>query len=207
MPTRLKTLQPNHTFARGDDAVFTNVRGLADLNGRLSRAPVRPDEPVGESFPFAPDNIRNAGLRRRGSRHMREQKIDQLPKAIDPRLALSRLVARAHQMRRDRPDKFAAQGAGARGEEHRRAPAVGFPKPPGAAAIFSIGQAGRSLDQHIRALGFAIVAVMIVRRARAAGGARSGANSAGLAKDINAGETRNTYICNNLVAVMSTAPR
>jgi hypothetical protein len=58
---------------------------------------------------------------------MREQEIDQLPKAIDPRLALSRLVARAHQMRRYRPDVIAPQGAGSRGEEHWRTPAVGFP--------------------------------------------------------------------------------
>ena len=98
MSTRLKTLPQNHTLARGEDAVFTNVRGLVDLNGRLRRAPVRPDEPARDSFPFAPDNIRDAGLRRRGSGHPREQKIDQLPKAIDRRPALSRLVARAHQM-------------------------------------------------------------------------------------------------------------
>ncbi len=170
MSTRLKPLHPNHTLARGDDAVFTHVRGLADLNERLSRAAVRPDEPVGESFPFAPHNIRNARLRRRGSRHPREQEIDQLPKAINPRLSLSCLVARAHQMRRYRPDKFAAQGASSCEEEHWRAPAVGFPKPPGAAAIFSIGQAGGPLDQHIRALGHAIVAVVIALRGRASRG-------------------------------------
>ncbi len=80
------------------------------------------------------------------------------------------LWARAHRMRRYRPDKFAAQGASSCEQEHWRAPAVGFPKPPGAAAIFSIGQAGGSLDQHIRALGHAIVAVVIALRGRASRG-------------------------------------
>jgi len=162
MSTRLKALQPNHTLARGEDEVYTYVRGLADLGGRLSRAHARSDEPLGDSLSFAPRDIHDTGLHRRGSRHPREQEIDQLPKTIDRRLSLSRVVARAHQMRRHRPDKFAAQGAGSRGEDQRRAPGAGFPKSRGAAAILSIGQAGGSLYQHIRALGFAIVAAVTV---------------------------------------------
>ena len=151
MSTRLTALQinPNYTLGRGEDAVLTHVRGLADLNGRQCRAPVRSNEPLGSSFPFVPHDIRNSGFRRRGSWRPREQEIHQFPKAINSQLSLSCVVARAHQMRRHRPDQFAAQGERSRAKEHWRAPAGEFPKSRGAAAIFSICQKDGPFDQHM----------------------------------------------------------
>ena len=71
------------------------------------------------------------------------------PRRLIPSFPFLRIVAHAHQMRRHRPDKFAAQGAGSRAKEHRRAPAGEFPKSRGAAAIFSICQKSGPFDQHI----------------------------------------------------------
>ena len=89
-----------------------------------------------------------SGFRRRGCRRPRERKIDQFPQEANPQFSLSCLVAHKRQLRRHRPDKFASQGAGSRAKEHRRAPAGEFPKPRGAAAIFSIRQKRGPFDQH-----------------------------------------------------------
>ena len=106
-------------------------------------------ESIGNSRPYVPHAIRNAGFHRRGSRRAREPKIDQFSKAVNPRFSLSRLVAHAHQMRRHRPDKFAAEGRGSRAKEHRRATAGEFPKPRGAAAVFSVRQKSGPIDHHM----------------------------------------------------------
>ena len=105
-------------------------------------------QPTGNYFPFVPYDIRDSGFHRRGSRRPREHEIDQFPQEAIPQFSLSCLVAHMRHLRRDRPDKFASQGAGSRAKEHRRAPAGEFPKPRGAAAIFSIRQKRGPFDQH-----------------------------------------------------------
>jgi len=77
------TNKPNHTLGRGEDAVFTHVRGLADLTGvsvMLQSIRTNPLEIIVILF------LTVYGIQAfiaRGSRRPREREIDQFPKAVN----------------------------------------------------------------------------------------------------------------------------